>query len=628
MNKKLLFLLTVSLGLVSCKTSNNTSSSNSQSSSSSESTSSSSSSSSSQLPNVDAPKTVTDIYNLIKNTSLKMEITYGRSAERNYVIGQAHLFDDSYETSKEVYHSYSDDVVTVSGEVKYERIPNDEWGEEVLENDTFEGISALVDNYFYHVLDYSNENIHEDSANRYSVPAEVNEQMVDAYTTNGLSLMLINHFDNYILDNIVQEADKIDPVIDANGDFSYEYQLAYNTPMEYEILSTVINLEVSFTSYGMIKSYYFSVKENSVSEDWEGNTVTKFYESVEDTFTCTDFGKKEAHTSFNINPLDYYLVSYDIQLFEDDLMGMEDSLTPVEANKIPLDANLVAKVINPQPVSALDTELDIIESSNPDVVKVTTYDEYDSTVKAVGLGNATLTVVSESGIEKTIDVTVITKPLESLEISIYDSSIVEGDVVSVYVTRYPESNIDELEATLSCSSDIATVTKDEDGDFVINALKPAENVVLTISSKVNPSIKGEYTFTIYKKYSFDEIKENIKDSVWVSKFQESSATIAFNADGTGYFMVTNNTSYGSVFIENQKYTFTYTIEEHSDGYPGDVTITLSDFTVTTSGGSNYNFNNNIVVLDYSMSCLDVKLTPEGESGWMFTFDDDFYLNQK
>ena len=61
-------------------------------------------------------------------------------------------------------------------------------------------------------------------------------------------------------------------------------------------------------------------------------------------------------------------------------------------------------------------------------------------------------------------------------------------------------------------------------------------------------------------------------------------------------MVTNNTSYGSVFIENQKYTFTYTIEEHSDGYPGDVTITLSDFTVTTSGGSNYNFNNNIVVL--------------------------------
>ena len=180
MNKKLLFLLTVSLGLVSCKTSNNTSSSNSQSSSSSESTSSSSSSSSSQLPNVDAPKTVTDIYNLIKNTSLKMEITYGRSAERNYVIGQAHLFDDSYETSKEVYHSYSDDVVTVSGEVKYERIPNDEWGEEVLENDTFEGISALVDNYFYQVLDYSNENIHEDSANRYSVPAEVNEQMVDA----------------------------------------------------------------------------------------------------------------------------------------------------------------------------------------------------------------------------------------------------------------------------------------------------------------------------------------------------------------------------------------------------------------------------------------------------------------
>ena len=32
------------------------------------------------------------------------------------------------------------------------------------------------------------------------MPAEVNEQMVDAYTTNGLSLMLINHFDNYILD--------------------------------------------------------------------------------------------------------------------------------------------------------------------------------------------------------------------------------------------------------------------------------------------------------------------------------------------------------------------------------------------------------------------------------------------
>lgn len=628
MNKKVLLALLVSLGLAACAPANgssNTSSSNNPSDSSDTSSDTSSSTTDTNPDESIAPKTVRDLYSFIKSTSLSLDIIYGKTAERNTVVGQAHLFYDSFETSKEVYHSYSDDVLTVSGETRYQEVPIDEWGTPVDKTDTFEGISAKVDNLFYQIIDYKDESINPDSANRYVVPSEVSENTVDMFTTTGISLMLYTHFDNYIMKNIVEGADAITPVIDGNGDFSYKYQLAFNTPMDYETISTVIDLDVAFTKEGMIKSYHFKAVENSITEDYEGNTVTKLASSIDDTFTVTDLGEKGPHEEFNINPLDYYLVSYDIQLFLDDMMGGEDSLTEADPNAIPLGSNLAGKVINPQPSKALDTDIDFIESSNPEVVKVTTYDGYKSSVKAVGLGQATLTAISESGITQTIDVTVVTLPLESIKVSIYDSSIVEGDEVTVYVSRNPDSNTDELEATLSCGSDVATVTKDGEY-FQINTFKAAENVTLTVYSKQNPDVKTEVTFTIHKKYTFDEIKEAIKDSVWVSNYKESSATIAFNADGTGYFMVTNNTSYGSIFTENQKYNFTYTIEEHEDGYPGDVTLTLSSF-VVTSGGSDFNFNENIVVLDYSMSSLDVRLTPEGETGWFYAFSDDFFLQK-
>lgn len=629
MNKKVLLALLVSLGLAACAPANgssNTSSSNNPSDSSDTSSDTSSSTTDTNPDESIAPKTVRDLYSFIKSTSLSLDIIYGKTAERNTVVGQAHLFYDSFETSKEVYHSYSDDVLTVSGETRYQEVPIDEWGTPVDKTDTFEGISAKVDNLFYQIIDYKDESINPDSANRYVVPSEVSENTVDMFTTTGISLMLYTHFDNYIMKNIVEGADAITPVIDGNGDFSYTYQLAFNTPMDYETISTVIDLDVSFTKEGMIKSYHFKAVENSITEDYEGNTVTKLASSIDDTFTVTDLGEKGPHEEFNINPLDYYLVSYDIQLFLDDMMSGEDSLTPVEANAIPLGSNLVGKVINPNPSKALDTDIDIIKSSNPEVVKVTTYSQYSSTVEAVGTGEATLTAISESGIAQTIKVNVIELPLTSIKVSIYDSSIVAGEKVAVYVSRNPDSNTDELEATLSCSNDVATVTIDEDGDFEINTFKPAENVTLTVYSKANPEIKDEITFTIHKKYTFEEIKETIKDSVWVSKLEESSATIAFNADGTGYFVVTNNTSYGSIFTENQKYNFTYTIEEHEDGYPGDITLTLSSF-VVTSGGSDFNFNENIVVLDYSMSSLDVRLTPEGETGWFYAFSDDFFLQK-
>lgn len=628
MIKKILPIVLATMALASCgpKSSSTTSSTNDTSSEIPTSSETTTNDTSSNLPSVNAPTTVSDLYNFIKNTSLNLELIYGTSAQRNCVVGKANLFSKTFETSKETYHSYSDDVLTVSGEIKYEKIPADEWSEPETKNDKFEGISTIVDSHFYQIIDYDNESIYVDSAKKYSVPNEVNEQMIDMYTTNGLSLLLSSHFEKYILNNIVQDNDGINPIKDDNGDFSYTYQLAYNTAMDYETISTVVNFEASFTNYGMIKSYHFKVEENSVSEDWEGNTVTQFVSSINDQFSSLDFNKKVGHTSFNINPLDYYLISYDIQLFSDDLMGGDNSLSVVDANKIPLDTNLVAKVINPQPAKALDTELNIIESSNPNIVKVTTYDGYKSTVKAVGIGNATLTAVSESGIRQTINVSVISKPLESIRVSIYDSSILEGDTVNVYVTRYPEANTDELVASLSCTSDVATITKDDNGDFVINALKPAENVTLTIYSKQNPEIKGECNFKIHKRFTFDEIKESLKNSIWTSNYQQSSATIAFNDDGTGYFMVTNNTSYGSIFVENKKYNFTYTIQQHENGYPGDITMTLSSF-VVDSGEYKYNFNDNLVVLDYSMSYLDVRLTPEGESGWMFAFSDNFYLQQ-
>lgn len=512
----------------------------------------------------------------------------------------------------EVGTFYSNDAFSITRVLIDSKIDEAGLGMDEMNTYHIKELKEISDGTYYEILDNQ-----EDPDSNKATKEEVTDSKLSTYqanTTCSLSTTLLSYI-SVIQSQIIEGADDITPEIDeTTGASTYTFARSMTQSSSDYSLITESKFEISFTQDCTLSGYSYE----STVKDEDGVLQT----SEKDVVTCSFDKKEEYDASGFIDPVDYFLTDYEIQLAYYD--GVEPGYTNVEVGAdFPYDYYVKALVINPTPSKAVDKDLTITASSDENVIKVTTYEDGTS-AEAVGEGTTTLTVKSESGIEKTIDVTVAAPALTSIEANLYSSHHFVGDKECLYITKNPENSLDEIE-TISLTEDLISISQDDRGYTYLNYLAAGEGKV-RVQSKVDSSVYVDVTVNIETKKTLEEMKTIIVGT-WSGDFvrsgqetQEDVVHVTLNADGSGTFVFGGTDSFYP-FEKDKSYAFTYTLPTSLDSTATWMDVTLSSFTAG-EGENAITYGNNSLRFYLNGTDCELSLSPEDSNYYFYMFGSD------
>ena len=356
------------------------------------------------------------------------------------------------------------------------------------------------------------------------------------------------------------------------------------------------DLSLSFSLDGFLLSYTFNY--SLTAQDYDSNNQLGepyMAYSLQDNVQIQRGKRAATPETPAIIPTDYWMKDYEIQLQARYINDVFDC----EPNQLPVDYYIDAKVASTVPEKAIDTELTIVASSNENVISV---DEFNI-VKAIGAGQTTLTVQSESGIEKNIDVTVVSQTAEEITLNIYSSTFYVGESYDIFLSVRPDNAKDSYQFEVSNNN--AEVIYDESNDPVLHCLAEGE-VTITVKSNANPSVMDSKTITISKILTVPEVQANIIGT-W-EDVDVDGQTITFTDDLNGRFHYFDSSAQDFVDYDFQ-WSYSYLPEGKEDLVVGVSKIGLWDDNscyFTMDGQSMRIYFSNSEVFYYAISGNFVK----------------------
>lgn len=578
MKKHILVLIpALTLALASC-TGEGLSSSLSDSSSSS---SSSSGSISSSLPDSRPSfSTVTDLMTYVAEEGAALEAQSATSYHRDSVNYALEMYGETTTTITQEGKAYANQSMESTGHQKEVYIDSEYEQFNKTEEVDFSFVATVLDEYLYQVIDYSDGQ--ENDVARKDAVADILPGAIPTMTGTNTMTSLLSFYEVYLAPRTVSGFDDISPVRNDKNEDEYSHAVSWFT----DGYTYSAELTLTLDSLGQVTSFD-CVYLCTYLDSTQGKITV---ESINENFTLT-YGEKVAAESLVLNPLDYFLTDYEIQLVWYD--GVDATHHEVEANAFPYQRYVGVVVKNPVPEKALDTDLRITASSNQEVISIEDYGT-SSVIQAVGEGDTTLTVISETGIQKTIDVHVTVPEVESVSIKIHSIHKYVGENASVYVDAEPDNAI--FEYTLSSSSNVRLESSyNAEGELEYTAyFLEAGEAYIEAYLKGSDTPISRYEFTIENRLSREETIENIYGT-WTgalpsendnSVMVENAVTFNFlrEAGSTensfkGNFTI-NSEDTGFTFEVGKAYEFEWTIDPAVENY-STVSITLSTITFST-----------------------------------------------
>ena len=565
--------------------------------------------------------TISDLYEYLSSEGMKKDIAMGKSYTRENEIFETVLYGTRTTTIKEKGESFASNTFYAEGTEDVSYVDSELPSQNYETKDSYQTLRILEDNVFYQVIDYANGKDRDD-ASKTPYSESLATQIAQASSINSVYYLLY-YYNLLIADHVIAGFDNIVPVIDEEtGSSNYTIDTTWNDTSSGYTYNYGAKIDLTLDKDGYLTSFTFDYLEQL---DDSGNT--KIVSSITDSFVVT-LGEKDAYTEQKLNPLDYFMTSYDIQLLWND--GILEANHVADANNFPIGQLVRVQAVNISPEKAVDTDLEIVDSSNQDVIKITKYDNYKPTIEAVGEGTTTLTVRSESGIEKTIDVTVKAPAMESIDVNLYVSHKYKGEEENIYVFVNPDNTMDTYTVT---ASDNIKLTKDENGDYTATYLETGDAWVRATSNN-NPEVYDQVDFVIEEKKTAEEVKANIVGT-WTgglpnmdgSSMIENAATVEFTSEDAaeagykkGYFTL-NSSDTGFTFIPGQKYEFTYKIDET---YSRDdrVLVLISSITYVSEGGMEYTYDNNYAFFEFNGEDANIVFSLSDPNYYGYTIDLD------
>ncbi|MCH5180217.1 MAG: hypothetical protein J1F32_03265 [Erysipelotrichales bacterium] len=574
MKKRLCFSLLLVLGLTSC---GNGGSENTLPNSGEQPT-----------PTIEAPTTLLGLQSLLNvdGVSHKLEAKETKSSLRHTEEVKFGMWAISTKVSDEELTTHEGPYVYIVGasDTTYEM--TDEWVPQYEdEHEEYETFRGMYQNKFYTIVDYAGgkENdfaeVNEVVEDVTNPETQISKDSIDFMTTTTACDFVL-----YYLDMISGMMTDLNPKVEADKSFSYSFSFSGQQSDEYGVYPYDINFEVSFESDGFLKGYKLSY-EQRYQIDLETEDIDY---SIKDEVTITRGSRAATHSTLPIVPTDYWLQDYEVQLVAAEL----DTYLPVDSDEIPVDYYVDARMKSTTPEKALDTKVEIIASSDNSVIEVSPY----GVVRARQGGTTTLTVRSESGLEKTIDATVVVPDTISMVIKAYSSTYYKGQSYNIYVFFTPDNVREELEWEVSDTS-VLNLVFDKYGDPSIECLEAGTSTI-TATSKKNPNITSSLTITVTEKLNLDELKLAVIGH-W-NNVSNNGQWVEFKEDKTG------------TFYYDEPYEFTWEVDESS--------INRDELRIRISPITGYNGNNMAYL---TLDGLSLKLELLNEDYWYFMYQGTF-----
>ena len=507
---------------------------------------------------VNKPTNLLELQNLLQITSLSLESNETKSATRQAIEKTQETFSLKTKTQKQTLTAYEGfALIQGTEDIIHE---NYDFDSDVFDpiHEKYTSYVGLYEDQFYEIVDYV-DGKENDTASKWTIgdgQNQINEEDIGFLTVMGASNFVNQYIETYFLP-VLSETYTITPIDEKDG-FSYYFEGDKEEQLDYGVSFHTYDITLHFTVDGFLSSYIFNY--SLTAQDYDANNqlgepYTAY--SLQDTVQITRGKKATAPQTLEIIPTDYWMSDYEIQL---QARYVNESFD-CEANQLPMDYYIDAKVSSTVPEKAIDTQLTIIDSSNQDVISV---DEFH-TAKTVGIGTTTLTIRSESGIEKTIQATVVSQAAQEITLNIYSSTFYVGESYNIFLTVKPDNAVDEYQFEVSNTN--AEILYDEDNDPVLHCLAAGE-VTITVKSKANPNIKDTLTITITKILTIEEVQANIIGT-WKDVDVEGQ-TITFNDDFSGSFYYWDAST-----KEFSTYTFTWSYQTLPEGNE-DLVVSVSE----------------------------------------------------
>ena len=549
---------------------------------------------------------ITNMRNYLENTSFSLEGNLTSSATRKSTTIEQQMYAIMTKEVTENLTVYEEAFSITKGEEKIrykstDSILDDNYEGFEPKDDTFISYRGIYDSKYHEVMDYGIGK-ERDTANIYEIGLDIETEDINFQIS-----MQASYFVHYYLTEVFESNYGgnyiLTPIIE--NDNTLTYDITFSTKQEdsygFVYYSTVLSFNLSLD--GFLNKYTYSYQESAKDYD-ENGVLQEEYNiySITDECQVTKGQKNQSPEQLEINPSDYWLQTFDIEIIVTDYLDVEMSC---DYDAVSCGFYVEARAINIYPEKALDTDLSIVSSSDNSVIEVAS----SGIVKSLKAGETNLKIVSESGIEKNISLKTFEESIKDLEIKIYATHLFVGDTYGVYEFYTPENAIDGLTWESSDTS-IATITVDDNNYASINCLKVG-TVTITATSIKDPQVSATVTVRISEKLDQESLTSLITKESWYN-VQTPSDVITFNEDGTG------SVTFKDFFTEETgTYNFEWIIAEFDETQGLLISIT----TMIES----YNFN--VCILSLNGEIMEVYFQMTDPELWFFQYAGDFAQNK-
>ena len=554
------------------------------------------------------------------------------SYKRELVNGENSLYSFNTETIKEEGRSYFNDTIVVSGTSSiFKDYPEDDYFEDETIEDEYQGITSLKDKVFYDVIDFKNDNERDES---YKEAFDENKAQTYMDATNvSVSKDLNKYFDNYVKGRylINGSSDKVTSTVNTkDGSFETSFSLSKDYSDDYGDYIEEVSVTLNFLKDGALAGYFFEFSQYSYLVDADNNPTDQTFliASLSDKVTLS-YEDKVEYDFASINPLDYFMTSFDVTVCSFDTIMSTSK--PEDINAFPYNEYVTVQASNVLPEKSIDREIKIISSSNQEVIKPFA-DQY----KAIGEGKTTLTVESTYGIKKEVEVTVVAPELETVTPRFTSSLHFVGQEDTLYLDYEPENTLDEYyfvnknEDVVETSEIIGNV---EGTDCIDLTYLKAGTVTLEFYRKKDDKLLNSITFEVIDPLDDETMKTNllgewygdlegsngstIKEAVKIEFVDESNAILTILKEDTAFTLEVN---------KPYKLTYEHTNPDTGEGYNGrkdrmEFSFSPISFNV---GNQSLQYDDNDAYFYRDGKTLNISFKMSDQNYYGFTLEFDAY----
>ena len=498
---------------------------------------------------------ISELTKYINETVPALEQKNGVTFEREFIYSYEDIYATITREIKETGTSYSNDTLVIKGERTLSRdYPEEDYLEDEKETDTYDSITSLKDGVYYSVVDYKESNDNDDSYKEdYNAK---NESKYKENTSLSTYKNLSSYLDDYVKGKYVTNgaSDKVTSTVDTtSGNFVTTFTMTDETENEYGKYLTEASFTINFLKDGNFAGFLFEYDEYAYGYDELGNYTDETFliSSITEKVTL-GYGDKTEYDFSELDPVDYFMTDFDVNVCVFDTILGES--TPADINAFPYDEYISVEATNVVPVKTIDKDLEIVSSSNQEVI-VESYGQF----KAIGLGKTTLTVKSTYGLIKKIEVTVVAPDLTAISPRFTSELHFVGQDETLYIDYESENTLDKFYIK-NLNEDVVNVGEIED---LVDGIACADLEFLKVGKATlefyrekDNKLLNTITFEVVEALSDEEMKSNligtwygdlenthtgemIKEAVKIEFIDESKAELTLLSDDTGFTLDVN-----------------------------------------------------------------------------------------